>query len=220
MPSPGALVLPGASFRSGAEDSPPSRFADGARRLSLGQQRLWLAEQRSPGSAACNVVRTFRLRGPLATDALERGVNRSSCVTGSCDTFPVRAGEPVLVVVPMLSYGSCLSWSRPQIRRRRLPKADAAFNLARGPLIRCRLPYRPGRSSADHHDPQRIVTDAESIRNFRPGNSACWTTLSRRSALTAAALPIQVRGFRRTPGCERLKAFCARARRLLEATAP
>ena len=55
----------------------PRRAGSGPSRLSFAQQRLWLLDQLSPGSALYNVPLALRLRGELDEGALEASLRHA-----------------------------------------------------------------------------------------------------------------------------------------------
>lgn len=69
--------------------------------LSFAQQRLWFADQLSPGSAAYNIYEAYRLRGPLDAERLHQSivatVTRHEALR---TTFHAHRGEPHQVIGP------------------------------------------------------------------------------------------------------------------------
>jgi len=118
--------------------------------LSYAQERLWFVEQLTPGLAAYNVPLAVRLLGrldrPALSAALRAVVSRHEALR---TRFRTEDGRPVQVIAPDGDTGLPL----PAIDLRSLPEtarerevarlaaaeATAAFDLARGPLLRARL---------------------------------------------------------------------------------
>jgi len=115
----------------------PARTAPGtALPLSSGQQRLWFLDQLAPGSAEYNTSVGFRLRGPLALDALAEALTALAGRHESLrTTFPTVRGRGVAVVGPPPRI-------RPEVReggdleRELVAEVQRPFDLARGPLFR------------------------------------------------------------------------------------
>src|SRR3954449_9471479 len=67
---------------------------------SFAQQRLWFLDQLEPGTAAYNLVRAFRISGPLSIEALTAAVNAIVHRHESLRTvFETVEGEPRQIVV-------------------------------------------------------------------------------------------------------------------------
>jgi len=125
--------------------------------LSFAQERVWFFDQLEPGSAAYNIPRALRFRGPLDVAALTMSFNavvarhevlRSRFVTNN--------GRPLLSIVdaelleiPMHDLGaraSCppfvaYSATEPEQQAREFIKTETelSFDLARDPLVRLAL---------------------------------------------------------------------------------
>ncbi|BCK68534.1 hypothetical protein Srufu_024870 [Streptomyces libani subsp. rufus] len=136
--------LSGAARSSGATGI-PRRPADDRPPLSFTQRRLWFLDQMVPGSAAYNVPMSFRLRGPLRHEVLQRAVDEIIRRHESLRTvLPSEDGEPwqrilsqVRVPVELVDLGSdpgALDGLVDEAARR-------PFDLAAGPLVRVTL-YR------------------------------------------------------------------------------
>src|SRR5262249_22695316 len=124
----------------------PRRAGSGPCRLSFAQQRLWLQDQLSPGSALYNVPLALRLRGELDEAALEASLRRLVDRHESLRTrFVAEGGVPYQVVEP--------GWDL-QLEHHDLSGADdvdgalatslrneatRGFDLSRLPLLRASL---------------------------------------------------------------------------------
>ena len=136
---PGRLRVP--------RDIPP--YGGGSAPLSFPQQRLWFLQQLAPRSAAFNIHRAWRLRGPLDRRALRRAL------AGLLARHPVLSvrfeefgGEPVQVT-PEAAALRCAQLPEvdlsalpdPAAAAERVRQADSArpVPLGRPPLVRCLL---------------------------------------------------------------------------------
>ena len=145
-----AVAVERARQAGGGPELEPIRAAqrNGDVPLSYPQQRMWLLEKLSAGSAAFNLAVGLRVCGALDLGALARTfgevVRRHEVLR---TTFPVRDGVPAQVVSPPRppAMPVCdlagLEGSRREAEARRLAAADArrSFDLARGPLVRLRV---------------------------------------------------------------------------------
>ncbi len=122
--------------------------------LSLDQERYWFLEQLYPDGAGLNISAATRIRGPLVVPflaaALHGVIHRHAAWR---TTFPVvdgrdgRGGRPVQRVaaertqlVPVLDLSALPTGRREEeAARRATADAAAAFDLARGPLVRASL---------------------------------------------------------------------------------
>jgi amino acid adenylation domain-containing protein len=140
--------------------------------LSLHQQRLWFLDQLEPGSAAYNIPTALRLSGDLDVAALQRAltevVRRHQVLR---TTFVVRDGEPwqrvgdaAIVPLPVEDLRGLSAIERDNAAASITAEETARpFDLAHGPLMRCRL-VRIGDTDSlllltFHH----IVSDAWSL---------------------------------------------------------
>ncbi|MER6138558.1 amino acid adenylation domain-containing protein [Streptomyces sparsogenes] len=122
------------------------RRPDGVRPpLSFAQRRLWFLDQMVPDSAAYNVPMSFRLRGPLRHEVLQRAVDEIVRRHESLRTvLPSEDGEPWQQVLPRLSVPVELVdlGADPGALDGRIDEAARRpFDLATGPLLRVTL-YR------------------------------------------------------------------------------
>ena len=110
--------------------------------LSFAQERLWVLNQIEPGSAAYNLVATFRLQGKLRTDALEYALSEIARRHESLRTVfvnvdgaavaTVRAPHPFALPVKDISGSPAES----ALRARAAALAALPFDLESGPLFR------------------------------------------------------------------------------------
>ncbi|MFE7294833.1 amino acid adenylation domain-containing protein [Streptomyces sp. NPDC057579] len=136
--------LSGAARASGSTGI-PRRPAGDRPPLSFAQRRLWFLDQMVPGSAAYNVPMSFRLRGPLRREVLQRAVDEIVRRHESLRTLlPSADGEPWQRVLPQLSVPVELVDLAADPGALDGLVGEAArrpFDLATGPLVRVTL-YR------------------------------------------------------------------------------
>jgi amino acid adenylation domain-containing protein len=118
--------------------------------LSFAQQRLWFLDRLEPGRPVYNMPIALRLHGELRiaalADALAALTARHEALR---TTFADRAGEPFQRISPAALAGVALrrvdlqnlAADRRETEARRLADDEAAapFDLAHGPVLRCRL---------------------------------------------------------------------------------
>ncbi|HSL81320.1 MAG TPA: amino acid adenylation domain-containing protein, partial [Thermoanaerobaculia bacterium] len=128
----------------------PRRAAGGPPAASFAQQRLWLLDRLSPGTASYNMPFGYRLRGGLDREALVRSLAELARRHESLrTTFGEEDGQPVqLVAVP--GEGG-FEWTEENLsglpegdretraEARVTAEAGRPFDLARGPLARALL---------------------------------------------------------------------------------
>ena len=137
--------------------------------LSFSQQRLWFLNQLEPDGSNYNILRAFRIRGPLDQDALRRALNEVIQRHDSLrTTFAMRDDMPIQVIAPRLDIEiPCLTAPDEETLKERVA-AEAAhvFDLTRGPLIRATLI----RLSAQDHvltlSQHHIISDGWSLGIF------------------------------------------------------
>ncbi|HEU0299006.1 MAG TPA: amino acid adenylation domain-containing protein, partial [Longimicrobium sp.] len=167
---------------------------DGPLPLSFAQQRLWFLDQLTPGDSSYNVPLALRLRGTLDAGVLERAlgeiVRRHESLR---TTFAVVDDEPVQVIAPAAPLRLEVEpvADEDEAMRRVREEADAAFDLARGPLFRARL-FRIAPDAhvllvAMHH----AVTDGWSIGVLMRELAALCTAFARGEPSPLAPLPLQ-----------------------------
>ncbi|NOK35298.1 non-ribosomal peptide synthase/polyketide synthase, partial [Corallococcus exercitus] len=129
---------------------PPLRRAsrDQPLPLSFSQQRLWFLEQLEPGLATYHMPAAIRVKGPLDTDAFERGlaeiIRRHDVLR---TTLHASGGEAFQVVsdrwdwhLPRVDLSALPGEQREaEVRRMALAEATKPFDLTRGPLLRLSL---------------------------------------------------------------------------------
>jgi non-ribosomal peptide synthetase component F len=120
--------------------------------LSFAQQRLWVNEQLSPGSALYNISQAIQIKGALSVTALELSLNeivrRHEILrtTFAAPDFHV-GGNPVQVIAPTLRLALPIvdlqefreSEREAETRRLVADEAGQPFDLSRGPLLRAAL---------------------------------------------------------------------------------
>jgi amino acid adenylation domain-containing protein len=117
--------------------------------LSFGQQRLWFLDQLEPGTAAYNITRAVRIRGPLDRSALAASLQEMSArheslrtTIGETDGAPFQRVAPE-IAVPLEKRGVeefPAGEAREQEALRILSEECARpFDLSRGPLWRVLL---------------------------------------------------------------------------------
>ncbi|MDB6109318.1 MAG: FkbH like protein, partial [Pedosphaera sp.] len=175
--------------------------------LSFAQQVLWFIDRLEPGRCAYHVPVAIRLEGLLSVDALERSlkeiVRRHDILR---TTISFQDGEPAQVI----SGDSHVMLRRVDLEAsatvkgedeaRRIVKEDArqAFDLARGPLMRCLL-VRLGESQhilaiTLHH----IVADGWSLGILLKELNLTYTPLAAGGPIpTLPALPVQYADYAR-----------------------
>ncbi|HEX8189018.1 MAG TPA: amino acid adenylation domain-containing protein, partial [Pyrinomonadaceae bacterium] len=127
----------------------PSEREGGVVELSYGQRRLWFLQRLEPESAAYNLPMSVRLRGELDVAALRWSlgemVRRHEVLRTRIDTV---GGRPVATVegeaepaLPLddLSGSGTVEQREAAARQIGLAEASLPFDLARAPLLRCRL---------------------------------------------------------------------------------
>ncbi|MDZ7307315.1 MAG: amino acid adenylation domain-containing protein [candidate division KSB1 bacterium] len=142
------------NLRAAAQQVPvpplmPLPRADGAELpLSFAQQRLWFLDQLQPGGAFYNIPTALRINGKLEraalTAALNKIVRRHETLR---TTFASRDGRPVQIIAPATVVTIPLvdltalpaGQSEQEVRRLAADEARQPFDLAAGPLWRCRL---------------------------------------------------------------------------------
>ncbi|HEX6501169.1 MAG TPA: condensation domain-containing protein [Micromonosporaceae bacterium] len=178
------------------------RAPDAAPVLSFDQQRLWLENQLLPG-AAYNVHGRRRLVGPLDVAVLQASVRAILARHEALRTrFPTVDGEPVQVVDDVdpnwrLDVVDLSGLHDPAGTARRLIDEESLtpFDLAEGPLFRCRLVRL---SDTDHlltvtfH---HIISDGWSIGLFVRELSALYEAGGDPARADLPELPVQYRDF-------------------------
>src|SRR5688572_8362295 len=113
--------------------------------LSFAQQRLWFLEQLGGMGSTYHIPMRLRIQGPLDRDALARALDRIVARHEALrTTFPAVDGEPVQRIAPAEESGLRLvehdlrasAHAEGELRRLAADEASAAFDLARGPLLR------------------------------------------------------------------------------------
>ncbi|AUX42315.1 peptide synthetase [Sorangium cellulosum] len=176
--------------------------------LSFAQQRLWFLHQLEEPSDAYNMAGAFRLRGALHVEALGRAYSDILARHETLRTrFPAEAGEPRQVIEPpaagqvaMIDLSDRGEAEREAALRRLVDQEGASrFDLARGPLVRCRLlrlgPAEHVMQVTLHH----IISDGWSVRVFLDELIALYNhyRLGAKGAYPLPELPVQYVDFTR-----------------------
>ncbi len=112
------------------------------------QNQLWLQDRVSPGDTSLNVAVRWGLEGRLSVDVIQRGFEALIARHEVLRTvFVERNGAPVQRVLPTMPFrlsvvdlrGMPESTRHPEAARIGQGQARAAFDLAKGPLIRATL---------------------------------------------------------------------------------
>ncbi len=168
--------------------------------LSFTQQRLWFLDRMDPGNPVYNMPWIARVTGALNTDALEASVNevvrrheslRTRFAQG--DIEPVQVIEPwhkmPLAVIDLCDFPSATR--EEEARRLASEEAAAPFDLAAGPLLRCKLI----RLGAEDHvlilNTHHIVSDAWSLQILRRELSTLYDAFLRNTSPELEDLPVQ-----------------------------
>src|SRR5882724_7756360 len=115
---------------------------------SFAQQRLWFLDQLEPGTAAYNLVRAFRITGPLniraLTSAIRAVIRRHESLRTIFESVDGEAKQVVLadvdVQVPILSLTDLPEdYREEEALRIASEEGKKPFDLTRGPLLRAML---------------------------------------------------------------------------------
>jgi len=141
--------------------------------LSLAQQRLWVLDQMDGPSAVFNMVRVFRLEGPLNLPALEEALAATAGRHENLrSSFPVSHGGPVQAVASKCTNVLHFVDLSAVSEDRREATLDAflndahaqCFDLATGPLWRVRVIRLAENSHLLHLAMHHIISDDWSIQ--------------------------------------------------------
>src|SRR6185312_8933912 len=211
-----------AGGRPAAPLAPVARGAESP--LSYAQQRLWFLDRlESGGTAVYNIPVAFHLKGPgLRVPALQSALDEIVRRHEALRTVyrESAGGEPVQVVQPFAGVAplpvldlSALSDARAAAEPLERELADQPFDLARGPLLRCRL-LRLGAEEhrlivAMHH----IASDGWSLDVLARELAALYQAFAQGLPSPLPPLPVQYADFaiwqRRTLSGETLEAQLA-----------
>jgi hypothetical protein len=168
--------------------------------LSYSQQRMWLLEQLSSGSAAFNLPLGMKLRGVLNVHTLEQTfggiIHRHEVLRTS---FPARDGQPVQVIAPPAPYClplvdlSSLEQHESTVELQRIASEDAArpFDLACGPLVHTALLRQSGQQWAVACTMHHLVGDAWSFEVLTSELSQLYANFSAGEPSPLPSLSIQ-----------------------------
>ena len=116
------------------------RRPGGAAQLSPAQQRLWFLHRLEPESAAYNLFNVWRLRGPLAPDALRAAIGDLAARHEILRTrYPDDDGRPAVTVEPVGSLGLEeieLHGAEDEAERLVAARVNAPFDLTAAPPVR------------------------------------------------------------------------------------
>jgi amino acid adenylation domain-containing protein len=168
--------------------------------LSFAQQRLWFLEQLGSAGAAYHIPTRLRLNGELDREALGRALERIVARHEALrTTFHAADGEPEQRIAPAAESRFHLvehdlgghADAAAELERIVVEEAGAAFDLARGPLIRGRLI----RLAADEHvllvTMHHIVSDGWSMGVLINELSTLYAAFRRGEADPLPPLPVQ-----------------------------
>jgi amino acid adenylation domain-containing protein len=167
---------------------------------SFAQERLWFLDQLEPGTAAYNLVRAFRITGPLnveaMTSAIAAVVRRHESLRTVFENFEGSARQVVLsdvnVDVPVVNLTDVPeSERRPSALRIASDLGKKPFDLTVGPLFRTTL-LKLGHDQyilvlSMHH----IITDGWSISILFRELTKCYEAFTENREPELQALPIQ-----------------------------
>src|SRR6202158_5559227 len=167
---------------------------------SFAQERLWFLDQLEPGTAAYNLVRAFRIIGPLNVNALTSAIGavieRHESLRTIFESVDGEARQVVLsdvdVQVPILNLGDLPESERErEALRIASEEGKRPFDLTRGPLLRTVL-LQVSRDQyilvlAMHH----IITDGWSISILFRELAHCYEAYASGREPELPELPIQ-----------------------------
>src|SRR5215469_17322342 len=117
--------------------------------LSFAQERLWFIDQLEPDSAAYNIFEVFTVHSELDLDQLEEAFNLIIARHEILRTvFPSLEGQAQQLILQRLEFKlECIDVSRYEnkeechVRAKEICRTEAVtpFDLARGPLFRCKV---------------------------------------------------------------------------------
>src|SRR6202021_2362234 len=167
---------------------------------SFAQERLWFLDQLEPGTAAYNLVRAFRITGPLnekaLTSAIRAVIQRHESLRTIFERIEGEAKQSVLpdvdVQIPIINLTNC-----PESERKREALRIASeegkkpFDLTRGPLFRSVL-VQLGNNQyimvlVMHH----IITDGWSISILFRELARCYEDFVNGKESQLPELPVQ-----------------------------
>src|SRR5579862_4540057 len=115
---------------------------------SFAQERLWFLDQFEPGSAAYNIPRVFRIRGPLHVDVLRRAfqstVQRHAALRTTFDSVEGEARQVVLssrdVDIPVVNLSDVAAKERESAALRMAAEEGMKpFDLSEGQIGRAHV---------------------------------------------------------------------------------
>src|ERR1700680_3989900 len=166
---------------------------------SFAQDRLWFLDQLEPGTAAYNLVRAFRITGPLNVNALTSAIGavieRHESLRTIFESVDGEARQVVLsdvdVQIPILNLADLPESERErEALRIASEEGKKPFDLTRGPLLRTAL-LQLSRDQyilvlAMHH----IITDGWSISVLFRELAHCYESFTSGRQPVLPALPV------------------------------
>ena len=181
---------------------PPANRAEFDRLpLSYAQERVWFFDQLEPGSYRYNVPRAVTMHGALDTDRLERAFNAMIARHEVLRTlFPSQDGQARQLILDSLDFkleridlSASKTLEERDGRAMEICRTDATtpFDLARGPLLRCKVI----RLAAEDHilmlNMHHIISDGWSFSVLIKDLDAILKSLDEGREPALAPLPIQ-----------------------------
>src|SRR5579863_4263632 len=174
--------------------------------LSLQQQRLWLLDQLTPGTSACNIAVRWKLIGPLDVEILEHAITEIVRRHESLRTkFVLEDYSPVQMVEPEVEAAltvidlthTAATQREAEVERLCSSEAQLPFELLRAPLFRVTLIRVDEQTHwlllTVHH----IVADGWSIGVFVDELAALYTAYAANQPSPLAPPPLQYREYAR-----------------------
>ena len=198
-------LTPDISAGPGRAAAPPDSAPKTAP-VSFAQERLWFLQQLYPDNAAYNIPAAFRLRGPLAADALREALSEIVRRHPILRTrFPSRGGRPVQDIAPAVDVELAVTSLETLPEAEREAKALAlARELGRRPFdLAVDAPFRSAlvRLSEDEHvlvlAMPHIVADAWSIDILAREIDTLYDALRRGVGPALPELPVSYADFAR-----------------------
>ncbi len=168
--------------------------------LSFAQQRLWFLDQLEPDSTAYTIPSAMRLRGQLNRPALALALHTIILRHENLrTTFPSRHGEPLQHINPESLTRFMLLDLRylPPIEREEQTRwliqqeVERPFNLAHGPLLRCKLLQTAEEEHIFLLTMHHIISDGWSSEILIQELTTLYTALQNGEAFPLPPLPIQ-----------------------------
>jgi amino acid adenylation domain-containing protein len=169
--------------------------------LTYAQQRLWLIDRFSPGTAAYNIPQSWIIDGVVDPAALRAALNRLAARHQALRTrIEVRDGEAVQVVlkeveIPLdftdLSESTDTDSREAQLRQLLKTEARQPFILSEAPLIRFHMFRLEASRYAVAYNMHHIAADQWSLDKLKRDVSALYTEVVTGQAAELPALTVQ-----------------------------